>query len=112
LPRGDVEPALLRALEQGVIVVAFVPDLPGHAVEALSGAFRAGESHVGDRARDATVAVVERMDRHDPQVRQTRDAQRIGVAGFGEPREELPHLFWDARRWGRLIVHSLFAERT
>lgn len=58
-PRGNVEIALLRPFENLIIRLPLLPDLRGHAVEALRAPLRARKLHVGDGARDTPVAVVE-----------------------------------------------------
>ena len=71
-PGRDVEVAFLGRLEDVVVGVAFLPDLRRHAVEALRALLRARERHVGDRARDAAVAIVERMDGDEPEMGEGR----------------------------------------
>ena len=69
-PRRHIEVALLRCFEHVVIGLALLADLRRHAVEALRAFFRTGQRHVGDRARDAAVAVVEGVDRDEPEMRE------------------------------------------
>src|ERR1700716_750477 len=65
-PGRYVEVALLRGLQYVVVRIAFESDLRGHAVEALGAFFRAGERHIGDGARNASVAVLKRVDGDEP----------------------------------------------
>ena len=67
-PGGDIEVALLRCFEHVVVGIALPTDLRRHAVEALRAVLGARERHIGDRTRDAPVAVVERVDGHEPQM--------------------------------------------
>ena len=71
-PRRDVEVALLGRFQDVVIVVPLQPDLGRHAVEAFRALLGARERQVGDRAGDAPVAVVERVDGHEPEMRRGR----------------------------------------
>ena len=78
-PGRDVHRPLLRLLQDVVIGVALLPDLRRHAVEALRAVFRARQSHVGDGARDAAVAVIERVDGHEPEMGEPGFQDRIDV---------------------------------
>ena len=69
-PAGDVERALLRPLQHVVVVLALALDLRGQAVEPLRAAIGARQEQIADGARDAAVAVVEGMQRDEPQVRE------------------------------------------
>ena len=71
-PGRNIEVAFLRRFQNVVVGVALLPDLRGHAVEALRAVFRAREGHIGDGARDASVAVIERVDGHEPQMGERR----------------------------------------
>ena len=71
-PYGGVEIALPRGFQDVVVGVALQPDLRGHTVEALRALLRARERHVRDGARNAPVAVFERMDGEEPHMRQRR----------------------------------------
>jgi len=64
-PFGDIERALLRAFERLIITIALTLNLGRHAVESLPGVFRLCQRHIGDRSRDASVPVIERVDGHD-----------------------------------------------
>lgn len=61
--------ALLRRFQHVVIGFAFGADLRGHAVEPLSGPFRARQRKIGNGAGNAPVAIVKRVDGDEPQVR-------------------------------------------
>ncbi len=58
-PGGDVERAFLGVFENVVVIVAFLPDLGGHAVGALWAVFGAGEGEIGNGAGDASVVIGE-----------------------------------------------------
>ena len=112
LPARDVEIAFLRALEDAVVLVALGPDLPRHAVEALADLFRARERHVGDRAGDPAVAVVERVNGHEPEMREARHQQGIGLARLCKPCQEFLHLVGHAACGRCFVVDRLAADRT
>jgi hypothetical protein len=65
-PLRDVEIALLRRFEKLIVVVTLLLDLCRHAIEALRTLLRSREHEVGKHARDAPVAIVERMNRLYP----------------------------------------------
>ena len=60
-PRGDVEAAALGCFERVVIRFAVTHDLGGEREHAQRLAFVLAERHVGDGAREAAVAVLERV---------------------------------------------------
>lgn len=111
-PRRDVERTLLGSLQDVVVGVALLPDLRGHAVEALRAVLRARELPVGNRAGDAAVAVLERVDRDEPQMRERRAQHRVRPLVLVRAGEELRHLVLEAPRHRRFEVHLLFAEGT
>src|SRR6202795_3155517 len=80
-PRGHIERSELRALQDVVVTAAFRLDLSRQAVETLRTAIGAGEQQVAYRPGDTAVAVVERMQRNEPQMRQPRleNGRRVGV---------------------------------
>ena len=110
-PAGHVEPAFLRAFEHPVIVGSFLANLARHAVEALSRILRLRQRLIGDRARDAAVAVLERVDRHEPEMREARAQQAFGFAPAVEPIQERLHLGVEPPGRRCLIVHPLAADR-
>ena len=55
--------------EDMVVVAALLPDLRGHTVEPLGARFRPREAHVRDGPRDPTIAIPERVNRYEPEVR-------------------------------------------
>jgi hypothetical protein len=80
--------------------------------EALRAALRAGQSHVGDGAGNAAVAVLERMDRHEPEVRQARLQHRVGLGRRFEPVQERTHLRVEPGGGRRFEMHPLAADGT
>ncbi len=111
-PGRDVHRALLRPLEDAVVVAALLANLRRHAVEALRAAFRSRQRHVGDRARDAAVAIVERVNRHEPEMRQRGLQHGLGGRVAVEPVEEPAHLVVEPIGRRRLEVHALATDRT
>jgi hypothetical protein len=77
-PRRHIERPLLGALEDVVVLLSLDADLRRHAVKALRTLLRARQLPVRDRARDAPVAVIKRVDGHKPQMGQRRPQDRIG----------------------------------
>src|SRR5262249_51452731 len=71
-PLRDVQTAFLRRLQNVVIIASLLPDLRGHAVEALRGLLRARQRHVGNRPSDPAVAILEGMDGDKPEMRDRR----------------------------------------
>jgi len=69
-PGRHVHRALLRALEDVVVVVPLASDLRGHAVEPLRAVLRSRQSEIGNCTREAAVAIVERMDCDEPEMRE------------------------------------------
>src|SRR5665213_1359974 len=65
-PGRYIEITLLRRFQDLVVRHALDPDLRGHTIEALRARFRTGERHVGDGARDSSVAVFKWMDGDEP----------------------------------------------
>jgi hypothetical protein len=49
--------------------VQLLADLRRHAVEPPGAPLRSGQRHVRDRPREAAVAIVERVNRHEPEMR-------------------------------------------
>ena len=87
-PYGGVEIALLRGFQDVVVGVALQPDLRGHIVEAVRALFRTRERHVRDGARNAPVAVIERMDGDEPHMRQRRLQNGIEYGLIVEPLQK------------------------
>src|SRR6218665_1025303 len=87
-PAGDIERALLYAFEHVVVVLALALDLRRQAVEALRTAVGSGEEQVAYGAGDATIAGVERVQCHEPEVCEACFHERR-LAGFlARPRPE------------------------
>ena len=98
--------------QQVVIFLALLPDLRRHAVEALRTLFRTGEAQVGNRARDAPVAVVKRMNCHEPQMRDAGLEDRIDLRPVIEPVQKARHFLFKTRRFWCLEMNPFFADRT
>lgn len=91
-PVSHVERAFLRAFEGVVVVLALTLDLRRQAVEASRTAVGASKKQVAHGARDASVSVVERVQRDQPQMREAGFYER-GFARFRvRPRQEFHRL--------------------
>ncbi len=110
-PGGDLQGALLGPLEDLVIALALDPDLGRHAVEALRSLIRAREGQVGDGAGDPPVAVVEGVDRHEPEVCEGGLEDGIDRRRPFEPAEESRHLQIDPAGLRGLEVDPFLADR-
>jgi hypothetical protein len=111
-PRGDVHRPRLRQLQDLVVILALLPDLGRQAVEPLRATLRAREGHVGDGARDAAVAVLERMEGHEPEMGLRGLQHRIDTGRRLEPLQEGAHLGVEPLRPRRLEVDALPAYRS
>ena len=109
---GDVEVALLRAFERAVVAGAVAADLTRKAVEPLRGIFRACQAHVGKRARDPAIAVLERVNGHEPKVSDRRVQNTVHRRRLVEPCQEGLHLRFDPCGRRSLIMHPLKADGT
>ena len=110
-PLRDVERSLLRCLEKVVVVIPLVADLRGHAVEPLRSTLGAWECPVRNCARDSAVAVVERVNRHEPQVRDRCPENEICLVGtVVRPIEKGPHLLFEKGSCRSLVVDLLFPD--
>src|SRR5690348_8397886 len=67
-PGGDIEIALLSVLQEIVVPPALLADLGRHAVKPHLTLLGSSERQFSDGAGDTSVAVFERMNRHEPQV--------------------------------------------
>jgi len=67
-PPRNIEIGLLRGLQNIVVGALLLLDLGRHAVEALRAVLRPRKRHVGNRARNAAIAIIERMNGKEPQV--------------------------------------------
>src|SRR5262245_19414931 len=105
-PRRNLHRRLLRPLENAVVLAALFADLRRHAVEPLRTSFRSGERHVGDRPGNPAVAIVEWMNRHEPEMRESGFQHRFSRRVTVEPLEEQTHFFFNSLRRGRLEVDA------
>src|SRR5712691_3932136 len=104
-PCRDIETALLCRFKQIVIGPALQTDLRRHAVEALRAVLGPGEGHIGNGARDTAVAVIERVHGYEPQMRNGRPDNWIGVVFRIEPIEEGLHFRVEPSGRGRSIMN-------
>jgi hypothetical protein len=85
--------------------------MSGHAVKALSTVFRAREQQTGERSRNTSVAVIERMNGDEPQMRDAGFEDEIRVGARIEPAEKRRHLCWNSVRRRGFIMHALAPGR-
>jgi len=71
-PLGDVHRLLLGALQDLVVGLAFSLDLRRQTVETLRAAIGARQEQIADGPCDTAIAVVERMQRDEPQMAEPR----------------------------------------
>src|SRR6266436_7977888 len=72
----------------------------------------AGECKIGNCSRDAAIPVIERMNRHEPQMCKTRFQHGVDVSVLVEPVNEGFHLMVQPPRCWRLEVNTLAPDRT
>ena len=65
-PIADIQAAALGLFQDGVVTLALAQDLGGQAEESCRLTLVLGQRHVGDGAREPTVAVFERMPGDEP----------------------------------------------
>ena len=88
-PGRDIECALLRGFELLVVFVTARHDRGTERVEANRRLFGLRQGAIGDRAGDTAIAVVERMQRDQPEVGDACSQDRIEPARRGvEPVDE------------------------
>ncbi|CAM2154787.1 hypothetical protein PT2222_310052 [Paraburkholderia tropica] len=80
-------------------------------VEALRTAVRAREQQIADCARGTAVAVVERMQRDEPEMAESGLDQRRHLRGRVDPGEKARQLRFETRRGRRFEVHMLTPDR-
>src|SRR6266542_1265641 len=73
--------------------------------------FRARQSHVGNRTRNAAVTVIKRMDGDEPEMGQSCFKDRINACLAIEPFQEHTHISMEASRRRRLEMDTLFSDR-
>jgi hypothetical protein len=76
-------------------------------METLGTLLRACEQKVSKRTPNAAVAVVKRMNRHEPQIRDTGPHHKVGAMGSVEPAQKSDHFLIDTRRGRGFEVHTL-----
>lgn len=68
-PWGDVQRAFLARFQDAVVAGAVIEDARRHGVEADGLLFALGQCQISDCASEATVAVIERVQGYEPEVR-------------------------------------------
>jgi len=106
-PLGDIKRRLLGALQDVVVRVALPLDLRRQTVEALGTSIGAGQEQVADRAGDAAIAIVERMQSDEPQVGESRVDQRRLVGNGVRPLEKSAGLGLQSIGWRSFEMHAL-----
>src|SRR5260370_18740164 len=106
-PRRNIEFSLLRGLKNIVIGFSLLSNLSGHAVEALSAFLRPCKRHIRNRAGNTAVALVEGMDRDEPQINHARFEHGVYVVGVIEPVDKGVHFLIERSCLGRLVMNAL-----
>ncbi|MNH28406.1 hypothetical protein D3C79_885700 [compost metagenome] len=70
-PAGDIQVAFLAALQDLVIAGPVLEDAGGHGIEANGLALSLGQRQIGNRPGQPTIAIIERVQRDKPEVRNT-----------------------------------------
>ncbi|MNL08323.1 hypothetical protein D3C87_1290400 [compost metagenome] len=68
----DVQSGFLAAFEYAVIARPIVEDARGHGVKANRLSLALSQRKIGDGARQASVAIIEGVQRNEPEMRDTR----------------------------------------
>src|SRR5690606_32720904 len=111
-PLGDVHGPLLGALQDVVVGLALPLDLRREAVEALRTAVGARKPQVADGPGDTAIAVVERVQGHEPQMGKPRLDERWLTRVRIDPFEETTRLGLQTIGGRRLEMHALTADGT
>lgn len=75
------------------------------AIEALCGLLRTRQGHIAYRPRNPAIAVVERGDGHEPQVRQTGLEHGVYRLSPIEPLQEGRYFGIERMGWRGLVIH-------
>lgn len=76
-PTGNIEIPALGAFQLEIIFFAVGFNLGGHAVKALRHSIRPREEQISNGSADSAIAVLKRMDRYEPEMRDGRLHYRI-----------------------------------
>lgn len=98
-----------------VVVVPLAPDLCRHAVKTLRAAFRTCQRHVRNRTGNPAIAIVERVNRDEPEVGEPGGQHLVcgrDAAFAVDPLEERSHVGADAFCCRGFVVDALAPERT
>jgi len=97
--------------EHIVVGIALALDLRRLAVETLRAAIGTHQQQITDSTCDASVAVIKRMQRDEPQVAKPGLQQGGGIVTMVEPVQEIGHVVIEPVRGRRLVVHALASDR-
>ena len=67
-PWRKIRGSSLLLFQLAVVVAAFRLNLGRHAVESIRASVGTGKKHIGNRARNSAVAVIEGVNRHEPEM--------------------------------------------
>src|SRR5712691_5667486 len=111
-PRCHIQAVALRALQDGIVRIATIHDLRREAEQALRPLLVLAERHVGDHAREAPVAILEWVQRDEPEMREAGADQTVEWLGRSiEPVEKAPELRFQALSRRCLEVTFLVPDR-
>src|SRR5450830_977396 len=102
-PRGDIQRVLLAGLEYFVIALPVFENARGHRIEPNRLLFALRQCQIGEGAGQATIAIIEWMQGHEPEMRNAGTQQwvecRICLTGV-EPVDKRHQLFVEpGPRW-------------
>src|SRR5438067_5773909 len=96
-PRRHIQAVALRALQDRIVRIATIHDLRRETEQALRPLLVLAEGHVGDRACEAPVAILERVQRDEPEMREAGADQSVeSLRRSIEPVEKPPELRFQA----------------
>jgi hypothetical protein len=110
-PGRQVETTFLRLFQHVVVRIPLQTYLGGHAVKPLRAILRPCKRHIGDRARDTSVAIVERMDGDKPEMGEARFQHGINRRRTIKPFQESCHFPLQVFGGNCLIVDAFVTDR-
>jgi hypothetical protein len=114
-PERHVQRALVRLLKHVVVLGALLADLRRHAVEALRAVLRARQREIGNRTGGAPIAIVQGVDRHEPEITESGLQHVIDIrvaAVIVEPVEKRLHFSIEPIGGGGLEVDAVTSDRS
>src|SRR5260370_646493 len=110
-PLRDVHHSVLAVFQNKVILIALALNLRRHAVKTLRGSFRPGQHHVGNRPRNAPVAIFKWMNGYEPKMRQRGFDDWVNVRRGIAPFDEASHFLLETVMAWRFVRDCLAPDR-